>query len=60
MFKNITIIESGHGVHLKKSSQARNRLTHLINTSFILDLHRSDKYYFLDYMEYVFYFLSYS
>jgi len=47
--KNITTIESGHGVHLKKSSQARNRLTHLINTSFILDLHRSQKYFFLEY-----------
>lgn len=49
ILKNISMIESGHSVHLKKSSQARNRLTHLINTSFILDLHHSQKYYFLEY-----------
>ena len=49
MLRNISMIESGHSIHLKKSSQARNRLTHMINSSFILDLHRSQKYFFLEY-----------
>jgi len=49
MLRNISMIESGHSIHLKKSSQARNRLTHMINSSFILDLHRSQEYFFLEY-----------